>query len=93
MARDRSRSITVPTISLHKSNIEQQHRPILDQLPADWIYDRDRYRLVSLLEHPVYTETLSELMVCRNRLSWRDDRAALVRAGRPGLAIQVEGAT
>jgi hypothetical protein len=26
---------------LHKSNIEQQHRPILDQLPADWIYDRD----------------------------------------------------
>src|SRR6476659_1935864 len=41
IARDRSRSITVPTISLHKSNIEQQHRPILDQLPADWICDRD----------------------------------------------------
>jgi hypothetical protein len=38
MTRDRSRSITVPTISLHKSNIEQQHCPILDQLPADWIY-------------------------------------------------------
>jgi hypothetical protein len=32
--RDRSRSITIPKISLHKSNIEQQHRPILDQLPA-----------------------------------------------------------
>src|SRR6516164_6910232 len=42
VARDRGRSITVPTISLHKSNIEQQHRPILDQLPAVWIYDRDR---------------------------------------------------
>src|SRR5262249_48859123 len=42
VARDRSRSITAPTISLHKSNIEQQHRPILDQLPAVWIYDRDR---------------------------------------------------
>ena len=21
----------------------QQHRPILDQLPADWIYDRDSH--------------------------------------------------
>ena len=42
IARDRSRSVTVPTISLHKSSIEQQHRPILDQRPADWIYDRDR---------------------------------------------------
>src|ERR1700739_3102153 len=41
VARDRRRSITVPKISLHISNIEQQHRPILDQLPADWIYDRD----------------------------------------------------
>jgi hypothetical protein len=26
---------------LHKSNIERQHRPIFDQPPADWIYDRD----------------------------------------------------
>ena len=34
--RDRSRSITIPMISLHKSNIEQQHRPILDQPPAGW---------------------------------------------------------
>ena len=34
--RDRSRSITIPKISLHKSNIEQQHRPILDQPPAGW---------------------------------------------------------
>src|ERR1700738_120766 len=41
--RDRSRSMTIPKISLHKSNIEQQHRPILDQPPADWIYDRDRH--------------------------------------------------
>jgi hypothetical protein len=32
--RDRSRSITIPKISLHKSNIGQQHRPILDQPPA-----------------------------------------------------------
>src|SRR3984893_15292418 len=40
--RDRSRSMTIPKISLHKSNVEQQHRPILDQPPADWIYDRDR---------------------------------------------------
>jgi hypothetical protein len=34
--------------------------------------------------------TLSELMTRRNRLSWRNDRAAVFRAGRPGLAIQVE---
>jgi hypothetical protein len=34
--RDRSRSITIPKISLHKSNIEQQHRLILDQPPAGW---------------------------------------------------------
>jgi hypothetical protein len=32
--RDRSRSITIPKISLHKSNIGQQHRPILDHPPA-----------------------------------------------------------
>src|SRR5262249_19731801 len=31
--RDRSRSMTIPKISLHKSNIEQQHRTILDQPP------------------------------------------------------------
>ncbi len=29
--------MTIPKISLHKSNIEQQHRPILDPPPADWI--------------------------------------------------------
>jgi hypothetical protein len=34
--RDRSRSITIPKISLHKSNIEQQHCPILNQPPAGW---------------------------------------------------------
>ncbi len=34
--RDRSRSITIPKISLHKSNIGQQHRPIPDQPPAGW---------------------------------------------------------
>ncbi|WP_439922704.1 hypothetical protein [Nitrobacter sp. JJSN] len=33
---DRSRSITIPKISLHKSNIEQQPCPILDQPPAGW---------------------------------------------------------
>ena len=32
--RDRSRSITIPKINLHKSNIEQQQHPILDQPPA-----------------------------------------------------------
>ena len=26
----------------------------------------------------------------RNRLSWQDDRAVLLRSGRPGIAIQVE---
>src|SRR4029077_18612654 len=41
VARDRRQSKSVPKVSLHKSNIEQQHRPILDQLPADWIYDKD----------------------------------------------------
>jgi Bacterial regulatory proteins, tetR family len=35
-------------------------------------------------------KTLSELMTRWNRLSWRNDRAALFRSGRPGLAIQVE---
>jgi hypothetical protein len=44
--RDRSRSIIVPKISLHKSNIEQQHRPIVYQPPADWIYDRDRETVI-----------------------------------------------
>jgi hypothetical protein len=41
--RDRNRSITIPMISLHKSNIEQQHRPILDQPPAELDYGRDRH--------------------------------------------------
>jgi len=27
---------------LYKFNIELQHRPILNQPPADWIYDTDR---------------------------------------------------
>ncbi|MDI4239536.1 hypothetical protein OZ411_42910, partial [Bradyrhizobium sp. Arg237L] len=40
IARDRSRSITVPKISLHKSNIVRQHRPILNQPPVDGICDR-----------------------------------------------------
>jgi DNA end-binding protein Ku len=35
-------------------------------------------------------KTLSGLMMSWNRLSWRDDRAALFRAGRFGLAVQVE---
>src|SRR5206468_6791312 len=33
-ARDRNRSTTILKISLHKSNIEQQNRPILCQPPA-----------------------------------------------------------
>jgi hypothetical protein len=33
--------MTIPKISLHKSNIEKQYRPFLGQPPADWIYDRN----------------------------------------------------
>src|ERR1035437_9221854 len=33
-ARDRKRSMTIPKTSLHKSDIEQQHRPILCQPPT-----------------------------------------------------------
>ena len=39
---------------------------------------------------PVCTENLSVLMEQWNRLNWRNDRAALFRSGRHGLAIQVE---
>ena len=42
--------------------------------------------------HLCVPKTLFELMPRWNRLSWRNDRAALFRSGRPGLAIQVEGA-
>jgi hypothetical protein len=35
VARDRSRSLTIPKISLQKSNLERQHCPLLDQPPAD----------------------------------------------------------
>ena len=35
-------------------------------------------------------KTLSELKPRWNRLSWRNDRAALFRSGHPGLAVQVE---
>jgi hypothetical protein len=38
-------------------------------------------------------KTLSELMPLGNHLIWRNDWAALFRSDRPGLAIQVEGAT
>src|SRR6185503_9569086 len=34
VARDRKRSVNIRQISLHRSNITQQHRPILDQPPA-----------------------------------------------------------
>jgi molecular chaperone IbpA len=37
-------------------------------------------------------KTLSELMTWWNRLSWWNDRTVPFRPGRPGLAIQVEGA-
>ena len=41
----------------------------------------------------VCTENLIRVDGATNRLSWRNDRAALFRSGRPGLAIQVEVAT
>ena len=37
-------------------------------------------------------KTSSLCMPRRYRLSWQDDRAVLLRSGRPGVAIQVEGA-
>ncbi len=43
--RDRSRSITIPKISLHKSNIKQQHRPISINRQLDGVCDRDTGRL------------------------------------------------
>ena len=35
-------------------------------------------------------KTISTLMRGRNRVSWRDDRAAAFRSGHFGLAAQVE---
>jgi hypothetical protein len=35
-------------------------------------------------------KTLSGLMMSRDRLNWRDDRASLFHAGRPRLPVQVE---
>jgi hypothetical protein len=50
-----------------------------------------RLLLASLQLRPcVYRKPLSELKPRWNRLSWPNDRAALFRSGRPGLAIQVE---
>ena len=39
-----------------------------------------------------YRKPYPGVMPDRNRLSWQDDRAVLLRSGRPGIAIQVEGA-
>ena len=39
-----------------------------------------------------YRKPYPGVMPDRNRLSWQDDRAVLLRSGRPGVAIQVEGA-
>ena len=36
VARDRKRSVNIRQISLHRSNITQQHHPILNQLPAGY---------------------------------------------------------
>jgi hypothetical protein len=47
--RDRSRPITIPRITLHKSNIEQQHRPILDQPPAGWSLRQGQQRVTGRL--------------------------------------------
>ena len=41
-ARDRNRSVTIPTTRRHRSNIGLNHRPILIQHQPDWIYGRDR---------------------------------------------------
>jgi hypothetical protein len=38
----------------------------------------------------VYRKPHPSVMPRWNHLSWRDDRAVLLRSGRPGLAIQVE---
>ena len=38
----------------------------------------------------VYRKPHPSVMPRWNRLSWRDDRAVLLRSGRPGLAVQVE---
>jgi len=38
-----------------------------------------------------YRKPYPGVMPHRNRLSWQDDRAVLLRSGRPGIAIQVEG--
>jgi hypothetical protein len=39
---------------------------------------------------PVYRKPHPSVTPRWNRLSWRDDRAVLLRTGGPGLAIQVE---
>jgi hypothetical protein len=72
------------------------------------LLSHEEYETIRLTHHPAIYDieaaeleamrplcvpkTLSELMRRWNRLSWRNDRAALFRSGRPGLAIQVEGA-
>jgi hypothetical protein len=48
------------------------------------------YTTMSQIQLVCVPKTLSELMPGWNRLSWRNDGAALFRSGRPGLAIQVE---
>ena len=40
----------------------------------------------------VYRKRHPGVMPRGDRLSWQDDRAVLLRSGRPGVAIQVEGA-
>jgi hypothetical protein len=85
VARDRRRSITVPKISLHKSNIEQQHRPILGQLPADWIYDRDSDQpLPALVAHLRGKSILIVLDNCEHML---DPVAVLAEALLPIVVI------
>jgi hypothetical protein len=52
----------------------------------------DMPRQLVLKPHQILcvAKTLSELKPRWNRLSWPNDRAALFRSGRPGLAIQVK---
>jgi hypothetical protein len=95
VARDRSRSIIVPKISLHKANISSSIARFLDQPPADWIYDRDR--LFCRWDTPRATgcESRSRCERCRwqprspvvSRLSADRSAPPRLRAARPNQKL------
>src|SRR5262245_56892050 len=59
----------------------------LDVIEADYLMcDLDKY----LRQAGSYRKPHASVMPRLNRLSWRDDRAVLLRSSRLGLAIQVE---